>query len=90
MSGQSHTGTNLLPDLLSYKGSLEFGFKLIVFFFRKSMLILFTDRALPTIRRMDKILGNVSPSPLSPKITVAYGELRVYFAVEIPPFIDWI
>ena len=39
---------------------------------------------------MDKILGNVSPSPLSPKITVAYEELRVYFAVQIPPFFDWI
>ena len=20
---------------------------------------------------------------------VAYGELRVYFAIQIPPFIDW-
>ena len=38
---------------------------------------------------MNKILGNVSPSPYSPKITVAYGELRIYFAVQIPPFIDW-
>ena len=38
---------------------------------------------------MDKILGNVSPSPYGPEITVAYGELRVYFAVQIPPFIDW-
>ena len=38
---------------------------------------------------MDKILGKVSPSPYSPKITVAYGELRVYFADQIPPFIDW-
>ena len=38
---------------------------------------------------MDKILGKVSPSPNSPKITVAYGELRIYFAVQIPPFIDW-
>ena len=27
------------------------------------MQILFTDRALPTIRCMDKVLGNVSPSP---------------------------
>ena len=52
------------------------------------MRILFTDRALPTIRRMDKILGNVSPSPYSPKNRVAYGELRVYFAVQIPPFTD--
>ena len=38
---------------------------------------------------MDTILGKVSPSPYSPEITVAYGELRVYFAVQIPPFIDW-
>ena len=57
------------------------------------MQILFTDRALPTIRRMDKILGKVSLSvspytSYSPKITVAYGELRVYFAVQILPFID--
>ena len=73
-----------------YKGSLEFGFKLIVFFFPKSMRILFTDRALPTIRRMDKILEKASLSPYSPKVTVAYGELRVYFAVQIPPFIDWL
>ena len=72
-----------------YTGSLEFGFKLIVFFLRKSMRSLFINRALPTIRRMDKILGKVSPSPYSPEITVAYGELRVYFAVQIPPFIDW-
>ena len=52
------------------------------------MQILFTDKALPTIRCMDKIVGKVSPSPYSPKITVAYGELCVYFAVQIPPFID--
>ena len=45
------------------------------------MPILFTDRVLPTVRHMDKILGKVSPSPYSPKITVAYGELRVYFTV---------
>ena len=72
-----------------YTGSLEFGFKLIVFFFWKSIKKLFTDRVLPTVRCMDKILGKVSPSPYSPKITVAYGELRVYFADQIPPFIDW-
>ena len=52
------------------------------------MRILFTDRALPAIRCMDKILGKVSPSPYSPTITVAYGKLRVYFAVQIPPFIE--
>ena len=52
------------------------------------MRILFIDRALLTIRHMDKTLGKVSPSAYSPKITVAYGELNVYFAVQIPPFID--
>ena len=53
------------------------------------MRILFTYRALLTTRRMDKTLGNVSPLSYSPKITVAYGELRVYFAVQISRFIDW-
>ena len=53
------------------------------------MQILFTDRALPTIRRMDKNLGKVSLSSYSPKITVVYGELRVYIAVQIVPFVDW-
>ena len=72
-----------------YTGSLEFGLKLIVSFGGESMRILFTVRALPTIRRMDKILGTVSPSSYSPNNTVAYGELRVYFAVRIPPFVDW-
>ena len=72
-----------------YMGLLEFGFKLIVFFFWKSVQILFTDRALLTIRLMVKILGNVSPLPYSPKVTVVYGELCVYFAVQILPLIDW-
>ena len=53
------------------------------------MQILFTERVLLTIRRMDKILEKVSPSAYSPKITVAYWELHIYFAVQIPPFIDW-
>ena len=53
------------------------------------MQILFTVVALPTIRRMDKILGKVSPSSYSPNITVAYGELRVHFAFQIPPFVVW-
>ena len=53
------------------------------------MWILFIDRALPTLRRMNKILGKVSLSPsYRPEIMLAYGELRVYFAVQIPPFID--
>ena len=73
-----------------YMGSLQFGLKLIIFFFQKSMQILFTDRALLTIRHMDKFLGKVSRSPsYSPEIMAAYGELRIYFAVQIPPFIDW-
>ena len=38
---------------------------------------------------MDKILGKVSPSSYSPKITVAYRELHVYFTVQILPFTDW-
>ena len=38
---------------------------------------------------MDKILGKASPSSYGQKMTVAYGELRVYFAVQILPFIDW-
>ena len=36
-----------------------------------------------SIRHMDKILGKVSPSPYSRKITVVYGELCVCFAVQI-------
>ena len=40
-------------------------------------------------KALDKILGKVSSSPYSPEITVAYRELRVYFAVQILPFIDW-
>ena len=91
MSGQSDTGTNLLPDPY---GLVRIRFQInsfLLFFFsrRKSVRILFTDRVLPTIRRMDKILGKVSPSPYSPKITAAYGELHVYFAVQVLPFIGW-
>ena len=85
MSGQSDMGTSLLPDLYRF---VRIQFQINFLFFRKDMQILFTDRVLLTIRLMDKILGKVSPSPYSPKITVAYGELRVYFAVQIPPFID--
>ena len=51
-----------------------------------------SDRVLLTItslRHMDEILGKVSLSPYSPKITAAYRELHVYFAVQIPPFVDW-
>ena len=38
---------------------------------------------------MDKILGKVSALPYSPEIMVAYGELHIYFTVQIPPFIGW-
>ena len=87
MSGQSDTGTNLLPDLY---GFVTVRFQINSFLFWKSMRILFTDKALPTIWCMDKILGKVSWTPsYSPEITVAYGELGVYFVVQIPPFIDW-
>ena len=57
MSGQSLIREPIFFQI--YTGSLEFGLQLIVFFlFRKSMRILFTDRALPTIRRMDKVSKN--------------------------------
>ena len=83
MSGQSHTGTNLIPDPY---GFVRIRFQINRFlFFRKSMQILFTDRALPTIRRMDKILGKISPSPYSPKITVAYGE---FFFTRLFRYLD--
>ena len=74
-----------------YTGSLEFSFKLTVLFSEKCANFIHRQGATNynCIRCMDKILGKVSPSPYSPKLTVAYGELRVYFAVQIPPFIDW-
>ena len=70
ISGQSDMEIDLFQI---YTGSFGFGFKLIIFVFRKSMQILFTDRVLPTIRRMDQILGGTSITvTLSrPKITVA-------------------
>ena len=82
MSGQSHTGTNLLPDLYRF---VKIQFQINHFPFSEK----YANFIQTAIRRMDKILGKVSPSPYSPKITVAYGELRVYFTVQIPPFIDW-
>ena len=87
MSDQSDTGTNLLPDLYGFV-RIQFQINHFLFSEKYANFKLFTDRALPTIRRMDKILGKVSPSPFSPKIMVAYGELSIYFAVQIPPFID--
>ena len=70
ISGQSDMEIDLFQI---YTGSFGFGFKLIIFVFRKSMQILFTDRALPTIRRMDQILrGKSITIALSrPKSTVA-------------------
>ena len=96
LTGKYHSSAKCLASLIReliffqiYTGSLAFGFKLIIFFFQKSMRILFTDRVLLTIKHMDKILGKFSLVPYSPKITVAYGELHIYFTVQIPPFIDW-
>ena len=86
MSGQSDTGTNLLPDLYGFT-RIRFQINLLLFF--RKVYEYYSDRVLPTIRCMDKILGKVSPSPYNSNITVAYGELRIYFAVQIPPFIDW-
>ena len=87
MSGQSVTGTSLLPDLYGFV-RIQYQINRFLFLERYANF-LFTDRVLPTIRHMDKILGKVSLSSYSPKITVAYGELHVYFAVQIPPFVDW-
>ena len=90
MSGQSDTRTILLPHVY---GFARIWFQINHFLFSETYANFIhklgaTDYN--SIRCMDKILGKVSPSPYSPKITVAYGELRVYFAVRIPPFIDWI
>ena len=52
-----------------YMGLFGFSFKLIIFVFRKNMQILFTDRALLTIRRMDQILRGKS-------ITAALSRLK--------------
>ena len=71
MSGQSDPGTNLLPDPY---GFVRIQFQINCFlFWGKSMQILFTDRALLTIRRMDKIVGKVSLLSYSPK---NYSSLR--------------
>ena len=85
MSGQSHTGTDLLPDLY---GFVRIQFQINCFLFSEKYGN-FINRVLPTIRCMDKIVGKVSPSPYSPKIMVVYRELRIYFTVQILPFIDW-
>ena len=71
ISGQFNTETDFLPGLYEFVWT---GFRLIIFIFQKSMQILFTDRALPTIKCMEKILS-LSVSPYRPKITVAYAYL---------------
>ena len=55
--------------LIQDTGSLGFGFKLIISFWR-SMQIVFTDRVLPIIRCRDQVGGD-KVSPCSMKITVA-------------------
>ena len=87
ISGQSEsdTETDLLPDLYRF----GFGFKLIIFVFQKSMQILFTDRALPTVRCMDQTCGGGGGGGHYHRRfiwTKNYSSLRVYF-VYIPP--DW-
>ena len=70
ISGQSDTEIDLFQI---YTGSFGFSFKLIIFVFQKSMHILFTERALPTIRRMDQILRgeSITVALSRPKFTVA-------------------
>ena len=95
MSGQSDNdmGTNLLPYLYEFVRFL-FQINCVFFLFLGNIYANIihrqgaTDYSI-TIRCMDKISGKVSLSPYSPKFAVAYRELRVYFAVQIPPFIDW-
>ena len=54
------------------------------------MKILSTDRALPTIRHMGKILGKVSPLPYSPKIMVACRELCMSRSRPSLTGIEWL
>ena len=77
----------LLPDT----GSLVFGFRLITIVLQKRTQILFTDRATPTIRGMVQIGGGVGSGGgiIALLYTENYGCLRVYFVVQILPFIDW-
>ena len=85
----SDTWTNLIPDLY---GFVRIRFQIICFLFSEKYANFIYRQGVTDynfIRRMDKILWKVLQSSYSPKITVAYGELRVYFAVQIPPFIDW-
>ena len=72
------------PSLLSDTVSLGFSFKLITVL-RKSMWILFTGMALPTIRCRDKTWGWKSIASSSEN----YCRLHIYFViVQIAPFID--
>ena len=82
-------GTSLLPDLYRF---IKIWFQINHFLFFEKYVNYIHRQGVTDynfIRRMDKILWKVLQSSYSPKITVAYGELRVYFAVQIPPFIDW-
>jgi len=49
------------------------------------MQIFFTDQVLPTTRHTDKILGGGSVAIQ----TESDSSLRIYFAIQILPFIDW-
>ena len=64
-----------------YMGLYGFSFKLIIFFFWKNMQILFTDRVLLTIRRIDHILGGRAITVIlsRPNITVAYAFISFRF-----------
>ena len=49
------------------------------------MQIFFIDQVLPTTRHTDKILGGGSVAIQ----TESDSSLRIYFAIQILPFIDW-
>ena len=88
MSGQSDSdmGTNLLPDLYRF---VRTRFQINRFLLSEKYANFIHRQGATDYRRMDKIVGKVSPSPYSPKIMVVYRELRIYFTVQILPFIDW-
>ena len=84
-TGQSDMETDL-PDLYANMGSFGFSFKLIILFFRKSIQILFTDRALLTIRRMDQILageGGDHRCLVDPQLTHLAPDQLLPFRYEI-------
>ena len=84
---------NVWPVWYANQSSFRFvkiRFQIIRFLFSEKYANFIHKQGATEYKHMDKILEKVTPSPNSPKITVAYGELPVYFAVHIPPFIDWI